>query len=521
MTRIEIPGGMYCDALPNGAYVCIRASGQPLVTHLGEVPSPAGANPLYVRCTEVGGWKFAGQSNHNPETLEYRDGGWHPVPIVACGVSPVIYDLTGQLHISDCGPSVGSQGWRYVDSVTGALVTGDATYGSSFGLSEWTDIGGGWYIGQCNLARGCACWDGTTLRMIEPGDSWFIRARRDGDQVSIALVRKTGDPSILRWLTMAELRAMPVVVPDPVVVNVPPINRALWFGGFAFGTPLAVLGNCLLAVRNITGPQARPVIVSDETVGNVSGTILGHFISGSTVEAIELQAKTIAERPVAYWDDRRWPRWPVLPTGAWLCVRAYCLKDESPAAFEADMRTVLSTVPVGQDVALVAQCYTSNLDLTSDLVGLVPVFARLCRDFPCIVALLPFSFSGLTTGRATGLQDHPEALPAWTALAATVTTPTLPIGPPPPPPPPKEPPMPALPVSPDIWQNVEYPQVLAARLARVAREKLDWQETTQWAIFQTMVRYGLAGVSDTNRVLVPVALATMIKNEDPNAPEAP
>lgn len=522
MTRLLIPGGVYCDALPSGAYVCQRP-GQSFVTHLGEVPFPW-ANSLYVRCTEVGGWKFAAQSSLLPETLEYRDGGWHPIPLAACGVNPVIYDLAGQLHVSDCGPAIGSQGWRYVDRVTGSLVTGDATLGSSFGLSEWTDLGDSLYIGQCGTARGCALWDGATLRMIEAGDAWFIRAHRDGDQVSIAMVReqKTGQPSILLWLTVAELRAMPAVVPDaPPPFVFAPFNHPVLV--CPFKDPNGESGALaeIVVNQNIQAVHRQYFTAEDSLVGPFLGELIGIYSeSPDPTVTIGIAAGLKTRLLWCHDSDTPWTLPAGLRTWDIPAVEFYWYKGkgetlaQAVARWQRDEAAMLVAWP--GDCAVVPQFYCMGgappdevLTVAEVLQALAHLTALVNRS-PRIKIVAPFSFQ-----RANGIVAHPELRAAFESLKAA--TPGRPIFLPIDPPPIKEPPMNALPVSPDIWQNVEYPQVLAARLARVAREGLTWQETPQWAIFQTMVRYGLAGVSDTNRVLVPVALATMLKNEDPGA----
>jgi hypothetical protein len=220
MRTLHIPFGTYVDARPDGRFACLVVDDGPgMQLDTERLTIPRDARPLYVRVPREGPFKFAGQSSNSPETIEWIEGtGWVPRPIVPCGVSPVIYDLAGTLHISDCGPAVGSQGYRYVDVETGALVTGDQTLGSDFGLAEWTYLGDGLYVGQCNVTPGCALWDGHDLRMVEPGDCFFIRGQRVGNDVSLAMVRHAGEPAVIVWATMDELRALPVIDQSPTVV---------------------------------------------------------------------------------------------------------------------------------------------------------------------------------------------------------------------------------------------------------------------------------------------------------------
>jgi hypothetical protein len=242
MKRLAIPGGLYCDALPGGEWVCMMAApGLPVQTHLGSIPTMDGVNPLFVRCSvKTGKFKFAGQATdtHFGPTAIWQDGaGWGFLPDVPVGLSPVIYDLIGTLQIATADRHVGSNGYRYVDIYTGALVTGDATYSSEQalppfeGLSEWTDLGDGIFIGQCNVTPGCAVYlqaDGT-LRMLEPGASQFIRATRyaGSNVVAVAMIQQHGADSVLIWTDLSELWALPIIsqppVPIPPEPPIPPI----------------------------------------------------------------------------------------------------------------------------------------------------------------------------------------------------------------------------------------------------------------------------------------------------------
>jgi hypothetical protein len=228
MDVIRIPSGTYVDARPDGRYACLVVDAfdvGTIETDTGTLTIPGDARPLYLRVTRDGAFKFAGQSSNTPQTIEYIDGtGWVPRATVPCGVSPVIYDHSGTLHISACEVGVGTQGYRYVDVDTGAIVSADATYGSDFGLAQWTLLGDGFYIGQCNTTPGCASWDGTNLRLIEAGNCFFIRAQRVGNDVAIAMVKDAGVPSVVVFATMAELRSGATLSPGGGTVH-PPLQH--------------------------------------------------------------------------------------------------------------------------------------------------------------------------------------------------------------------------------------------------------------------------------------------------------
>jgi hypothetical protein len=58
-------------------------------------------------------------------------------------------------------------------------------------------------------------WDAGTLRLLEPGPCRFIRATFDGHRAAIA-IWKPAEGAVIHWLTLAELRALPVVnLPKP------------------------------------------------------------------------------------------------------------------------------------------------------------------------------------------------------------------------------------------------------------------------------------------------------------------
>lgn len=226
--RTVYPGGSYCDALPDGER-CILFFGSHVLTHAGSVPCPPGEQgPLFLRCTKAGidGFKFAGQAHDslNPASYQWTETrGWQAFPPPACGVSPLIYDRGGALHFSDC--SIGSQGWRYC-SESGHLWTGDETYSSTFGVWEWSryrDL----MIGQDHEGRGAVVWDGSVLRLLEPGDCRFIRVQGDGERVAISFWTPEDHCAVIIQTTLAELRNLPMIsaslpAPSPVPIPVPP-----------------------------------------------------------------------------------------------------------------------------------------------------------------------------------------------------------------------------------------------------------------------------------------------------------
>jgi hypothetical protein len=111
---------------------------------------------------------------------------------------------------------VGSQGYRYVKADDGRIITGDMTYGSPFGLSEWSEYAS-LYIGQGHSGGGNRVWDGLALREIEAGDCRFIRVRGSHERVADSFW-KPGAGAVILQTSVSELRALPILdapVPNP------------------------------------------------------------------------------------------------------------------------------------------------------------------------------------------------------------------------------------------------------------------------------------------------------------------
>ncbi len=293
MTRTEIPGSWYIDALPTGEYAAVALDGSVVHTHLGAISALDGCVPTQVRVTTMGGFRFAGQSNKSSETLVWVQAyGWQPIPTVACGVNAVIYDAAGSIHISNC--SVGSQGWRYYgilgpsDQTPPRLITGDETIRSSFGLTEWTYLGDSLWIGQGAADGGILVYDGARLRVLETGWDMFIRANRIGDDVAVAFYISQGtgrNTAVILQATMQELRQLPLYVPDPPPPPSPdPVEPT--FGPFThpilvvpFKDPegaTTALAEILVNMNNQM--TRRPCIVAEDTLGaDILGPVLGVY----------------------------------------------------------------------------------------------------------------------------------------------------------------------------------------------------------------------------------------------------
>lgn len=209
----------------------------------------------------------------------------------------------------------------------------------------------------------------------------------------------------------------------------PIIGRDCWLG-FYVGDPNGPGGWFTDAPKTSCPGNAYLDVITSTYRRKSDGAVIAGFIHGAPIngdveagmQSLEQQAAASdPSRPVIlYWDARHWPRKPAAPSHAWLCAQANRLKDEPVHLFEADVKSEL--VRLGewyQDAFLVlsGQCYTSNAAQTSDLASIPPVVAALTKADVWVTAILVFS----GTGRATGLQDHPEVRPNWEELFAGIT----------------------------------------------------------------------------------------------------
>lgn len=192
-----------------------------------------------------------------------------------------------------------------------------------------------------------------------------------------------------------------------------PIARALHLAFFEF-MPAVLPGNSELRQVSewewhlVTGGRRLAVYVS------------GHPNDGD-VDALEATVQKVRGYGVpvmAYWTRQR--HFDRVPRGAdIIAIEGYRNRYESIVETETRLRGAITRCPL---VALVCQCYTSNATLTQELGSLVPMYAKLARDYGRVKALLVFSGSG----RPTGYQDHPEVHGLWHELARTIPTITAP-----------------------------------------------------------------------------------------------
>ena len=279
-------------------------------------------------------------------------------------------------------------------------------YSATYDLYEYLDFENGLAVGQGQ--DGMVVWYQGLRYLIEPGGTFFIRAMYDGWNLALA-THKQAEKQLVTWyLTTSELRAFPVSGTDEPIAQ---MHKPCWVAWFEFNAAPDQVppGNAMIAIR-------WPL--QSETILRLDGTLFARWAAGATVEEIEQKAASSDVPVLAYWDGRHWPRYPVLGPTDWLGVFGYCYADETMAVFEANLRHLIQAVPAHYpQIAIVCQSFTSNTALTTNLKGVVGVYARVARDEPRVTFLAPFS----DQGRATGLQDHPELLPYWQELFTGVT----------------------------------------------------------------------------------------------------
>lgn len=245
-------------------------------------------------------------------------------------------------------------------------------------------------------------------RVIEPGGTFFIRAQFDDTNIALATSKQLEQPqkTVFHWLTVDELPQFPIEGDNDS--QIVPIGKPCWLGWYEWIEPPQLPpGNCLLRVHELL------------TIKRLDGTQFAQQVMGDTVEEIEAQCVNTPYPPVAYWDGPDWPRYPVLPAKSWLALQAYGW-NTTPFMLEAHLRSLLTSLaqthPL-QRIALVCQCYTNNDPAAPDLAALVPVYARLAKEFASVTMLLVFS----DQGRDSGLNDNPALRPVWQELANGIT----------------------------------------------------------------------------------------------------
>ena len=297
--------------------------------------------------------------------------------------------------------------WKLPQPVTPAGLSAYSPRAALIGGEWWLAYGDGLRI----LAQPFSRPEGYVV--ADFGNTFDLDCVALNDKLRVAYATTQGEQPSQYGVVDLDLTKPRVALSVGMVI--PRIGRPVWLGFFTFTDPDAPLpGNCDLRVPPAAPNGARGDIV----LRTADGTPIAQYVAGTkpdgsadegNIDALECNAAAVTDVPaIGYWakgqQSGRVPNVPIVG------VEAYRLKDESLAEFESRVRKAVARC--GR-VALICQCYTSNLTLTADLASLPAVYARIAKDCVNVEALLVFSGSG----RATGLQDHPEVRPQWDALA--------------------------------------------------------------------------------------------------------
>lgn len=292
-----------------------------------------------------------------------------------------------------------------------------------------------------------------------------------------------------------DLTAPRVDLTVPLEEPVHQVVGPLWFGFFDGGPDAPEHW------RTTTPPQSLPgncyLNVADGIVYTMDGRQVAQYVAAEQPgqKINEEVAKARLRHPslpvIPYW-TRKDHQGPV-PDGDWIGVEAYQLVNESNEAFVA---RIVAAAARCKKVAFIPQCFSSNIDNTPDLRKIPASIAQAL--IACKNGVAAFPFSG--TGRASGLWQHPEAVPAWHAFGASLTRPEIVLIDQPTQP--QEPHVPDNRPTPEQWINHEFPQLIAAYRANPTNAQI-MQEVpgapfAEWGAFQGMRRFGPEARSATN-----------------------
>ena len=230
-------GAMYAVALPSNAYAVLYP-GSHIESSWGQIALP-GFDIIEFDIATAHGGKLAGKAQREPHdphrgTWMYHVamGEWEHVSLHAHGTYPCLFTADGTLALADPTHN-GSQGWRYV-AEDGRLVTGDDTLnaqrrvGLELGLSDLWEYShfAGVTIGQGDPPMGCHVLIDGTRRMLEPGETSFIRVKYADGIWAVSMTKLAERQSVIRWLTRAELSMLPTLQPitSIPVTPTPPVT---------------------------------------------------------------------------------------------------------------------------------------------------------------------------------------------------------------------------------------------------------------------------------------------------------
>lgn len=470
---------MYIEALPSGEWACVTTAYTEIHTHLGSFPVEKDLAPLQLRVSNIGGFQFAGPALGKPLVSVWKNG-WSTTPPPPYGLSTAIYDAQGILRIADVDTAIrdnlGVLGWRYVDPVTGALVSGASTYyDPATGLCEWSDIGDGVRVGQSVSKAAVVYFDGALHLLWNEGKARWIRPRRDGENVAIAWVVEDGQPSEIRWTTMAELRALPVYAEatPPDLPEIEPFTHPCYVGFSWVPADHYAPGNCQVLTtmagepaqdwRQMADPT-RPVFAGGADIalarppqllgqiGTVEGAGPGYDYANSAAFRQFLGECEINGTRPTFADDGEPLAFPQavldrLPTWGLPCAECYPVHGEGPgqtvSRLDAKVFDLLARWP--HDMAVVVPVYTQQGFWQKDSVYAIATRVTAWSDAAGGRLKLVWVFPRERGGAGGPLED-PDMMALgelYVAADGAAGIPVLrPIGEPTPEPAPPEPPTP-------------------------------------------------------------------------------
>ena len=215
-TRIEIPGGIYAEACPNGRYAALVMNSH-IATDSGNIALP-GENVLDLRSSCETTQRLCGTGHQTGTAWLYNGAQWENLGI-AFGNNACIFAGSEVKFVRGPGEPSGSQGFRYVD-FNGRVFYAFETYADPVRqIFEYTDRGA-LTIGQ-GPETGCHLVTANSRRLVESGDCRFVRYNGLSDQQAVGISKLGEGKAVLQWLTVNELLNLPLVDDNPP----PPVEK--------------------------------------------------------------------------------------------------------------------------------------------------------------------------------------------------------------------------------------------------------------------------------------------------------
>jgi len=210
-TRLEIKGGIYAEACPNGQFASL-IWGSHIGTDVGSITLPPGGNLLGLRIPCDGSPRICGTGHTDDVAYEWDGQQWHNRGL-AFGLAACIYDSNKQLRIvRGPGEPTGAQGFRYVDGA-GRIIPAFETYADpQRQIFEYTQRGN-FTVGQgaetdCHVLT-------PERRFVEKGDCRFAHYNEAGGVNAIGVSLLAQGKSVLLWLSNVEMANLPLVDSPP------------------------------------------------------------------------------------------------------------------------------------------------------------------------------------------------------------------------------------------------------------------------------------------------------------------